>query len=173
MVFQNFESIEGIISKLIFKKFGGTTAKFTWIGGEDKSSLVLGSGRPFFVKIKNPSKQKSKLSDENFNSVSLFNLKLVHESPKKSLTFHSKIKIKISTKLQINSKNLKKLKDLTIYPITVYEKSGKRYEKKIFDLSYKKNSSSVFTVIISAEGGFPIKRFVTGDDILPNISSVS
>ena len=167
-----FESIEGIISKLIFKKFGGTTAKFTWIGGEDKSSLVLGSGRPFFVKIKNPSKRKSKLSDENFNSVSLFNLKLVHESPKKSLTFHSKIKIKISTKLQINSKNLKKLKDLTTYPITVYEKSGKRYEKKIFDLTYKKNSSNVFTVIISAEGGFPIKRFVIGDDVLPNISSV-
>ena len=167
-----FESIEGIISKLIFKKFGGTTAKFTWIGGEDKSSLVLGSGRPFFVKIKNPSKRKSKLSDEDFNSVSLFNLKLVHESPKKSLTFHSKIKIKISTKLQINSKNLKKLKDLTTYPITVYEKSGKRYEKKIFDLTYKKNSSNVFTVIISAEGGFPIKRFVIGDDVLPNISSV-
>ena len=167
-----FESIEGIISKLIFKKFGGTTAKFTWIGGEDKSSLVLGSGRPFFVKIKNPSKRKSKLSDEDFNSVSLFNLKLVHESPKKSLTFHSKIKIKISTKLQINSKNLKKLKDLTTYPITVYEKSGKRYEKKILDLTYKKNSSNVFTVIISAEGGFPIKRFVIGDDILPNISSV-
>ena len=167
-----FESIEGIISKLIFKKFGGTTAKFTWIGGEDKSSLVLGSGRPFFVKIKNPSKRKSKLSDEDFNSVSLFNLKLVHESPKKSLTFHSKIKIKISTKLQINSKNLKKLKDLTTYPITVYEKSGKRYEKKIFDLTYKKNSTNVFTVIISAEGGFPIKRFVIGDDILPNISSV-
>ena len=167
-----FESIEGIISKLIFKKFGGTTAKFTWIGGEDKSSLVLGSGRPFFVKIKNPSKRKSKLSDEDFNSVSLFNLKLVHESPKKSLTFHSKIKIKISTKLQINSKNLKKLKDLTTYPITVYEKSGKRYEKKIFDLTYKKNSTNVFTVIISAEGGFPIKRFVIGDDVLPNISSV-
>ena len=167
-----FESIEGIISKLIFKKFGGTTAKFTWIGGEDKSSLVLGSGRPFFVKIKNPSKRKSKLSDEDSNSVSLLNLKLVHESPKKSLTFHSKIKIKISTKLQINSKNLKKLKDLTTYPITVYEKSGKRYEKKIFDLTYKKNSTNVFTVIISAEGGFPIKRFVIGDDILPNISSV-
>jgi len=167
-----FESIEGIISKLIFKKFGGTTAKFTWIGGEDKSSLVLGSGRPFFVKIKNPSKRKSKLSDEDFNSVSLLNLKLVHESPKKSLTFHSKIKIKISTKLQINSKNLKKLKDLTTYPITVYEKSGKRYEKKIFDLTYKKNSTNVFTLIISAEGGFPIKRFVIGDDVLPNISSV-
>ena len=167
-----FESIEGIISKLIFKKFGGTTTKFTWIGGEDKSSLVLGNGRPFFVKIKNPSKRKSKLSDEKFDSVSVFNLKLVDTFPKKPLNFYSRIKIKISAKLQIISKKLKKLKYLTTCPIVIYEKSGKRYEKKIFDLTYKKNSSNVFTVIMSAEGGFPIKRFVIGDDILPNISSV-
>ena len=167
-----FESIEGIISKLIFKKFGGTTTKFTWIGGEDKSSLVLGNGRPFFVKIKNPSKRKSKLSDEKFDSVSVFNLKLVDTFPKKPLNFYSRIKIKISAKLQINSKKLKKLKDLTTCPIVIYEKSGKRYEKKIFDLKYKKNSTNLFTIIMSVEGGFPIKRFVIGDDVSPNISSL-
>ena len=167
-----FESIEGIISKLIFKTFGGTTTKFTWIGGEDKSSLVLGNGRPFFVKIKNPSKRKSKLSDEKFDSVSVFNLKLVDTFPKKPLNFYSRIKIKISAKLQINSKKLKKLKDLTTCPIVIYEKSGKRYEKKIFDLKYKKNSTNLFTIIMSAEGGFPIKRFVIGDDVSPNISSL-
>ena len=167
-----FESIEGIISKLIFKKFGGTTTKFTWIGGEDKSSLVLGNGRPFFVKIKNPSKRKSKLSNEKFDSVSVFNLKLVDTFPKKPLNFYSRIKIKISAKLQINSKKLKKLKDLTTCPIVIYEKSGKRYEKKIFDLKYKKNSTNLFTIIMSAEGGFPIKRFVIGDDVSPNISSL-
>jgi tRNA pseudouridine synthase 10 len=167
-----FESIEGIISKLIFKKFGGTTAKFTWIGGEDKSSLVLGNGRPFFVQIKNPSKRKPNLRNEIFDFVSLFNLKLVRESPKKPLNFHSRIKIKISTTVQIHSKNLKKLKDLTLCPIVVYEKSGKRYEKKIFDLKYKKNSNNVFTMNILAEGGLPIKRFIVGGDISPNISSL-
>ena len=167
-----FTSVEGIISKLIFKKFGGTTTKFTWIGGEDKSSLVLGNGRPFFVKIKNPSKRKSKLFDEKFNSVSVFNLKLVDTFPKKPLNFYSRIKIKISTELQINSKKLQKLKDLTTCPIVIYEKSGKRYEKKIFDLKYKKNSTNLFTIIMSAEGGFPIKRFVIGDDVSPNISSL-
>ena len=53
-----FDSVEGKISEYLFSKFGGTTAKFTWIGSEDKSSLVLGSGRPFFVKIQNPFKRK-------------------------------------------------------------------------------------------------------------------
>ncbi len=167
-----FESVEGVISKLIFKKFGGTTTKFTWIGGEDKSSLVLGNGRPFFVKIKNPSKRKPRLSDKEFDFVSLFNLKLIGESPKKPLNFNSKIKIKISTSLPINLKNLKKLKDLTTTPIVIYENSGKRYEKKIFGLKYTKNSDNVFTMTVIAEGGFPVKRFVVGNDVLPNISSL-
>ena len=52
-----FNSVEGMISQYIFEKMGGTVAKFTWIGGEDKSSLVLGNGRPFFVKLQNPHKE--------------------------------------------------------------------------------------------------------------------
>ena len=167
-----FESVEGVISKLFFKKFGGTTTKFSWIGGEDNSSLVLGSGRPFFVKIKNPFKRKSILFDEKFNFISLYNLKIVDASPKKPLNFNSIIKIKISTASQIDSKNLKKLKDLTSAPIVIYEKSGKRSEKKIFDVKYKKNSKNVFTVTMTAEGGLPIKRFIVGDDVLPNISAL-
>jgi tRNA pseudouridine synthase 10 len=167
-----FTSVEGIISKLIFKKFGGTTAKFTWIGGEDESSLVLGSGRPFFVKINNPSKRNPKLNNEKLDYLSLFNLKLVNESPKSPLIFHSKIKIKISTVSQIDSKHLKKLKDLTSTPILICEKSGKCYEKKIFNLKYKKNSMTQITIIITAEGGLPVKRFITGDDVSPNISTL-
>ena len=167
-----FESVEGIISKLFFKKFGGTTTNFSWIGGEDNSSLVLGGGRPFFVKIKNPFKRKSILSDQKFNFISLYNLKIVDASPKKPLNFCSIIQIKIFTTSQINSKNLKKLKDLTSIPIVIYEKSGKYYEKKIFDLKYKKNSKNIFTMTVTAEGGFPIKRFIIGDDVLPNISTL-
>ena len=36
-----FNSVEGVISQFLFGLFGGTTTKFTWIGGEDKSSLVF------------------------------------------------------------------------------------------------------------------------------------
>ncbi len=167
-----FNSVEGVISKLIFKKFGGTTAKFTWMGGEDQSSLVLGSGRPFFVKIQNPLKRKTTLSDIVIDSIKLHNLKLVSESPKKSLKFSSTIRIKISTESSIDSKCLKKLKDLTNDPVIVYEKSGKRSEKKVFEIKYKKNSKNTFTLMIKTEGGLPIKRFVIGDDIIPNISKI-
>ena len=167
-----FDSIEGIISKFFFEKFGGTTAKFTWIGGEDKSSLVLGTGRPFFVKIQNPLKRNLKLTSAMFDFLKIDNLKIIQESPKKPLKFNSSIEVKISTEDKIDSKNLKKLKDLQKSPVVVYEKSGKRSEKKVFSVKYRKNSSNAFTLFIKAEGGLPVKRFVNSDDVSPGISQI-
>ena len=165
-----FNSVEGVISKLIFKKFGGTTTKFTWIGGEDKSSLVLGSGRPFIVKLQNPLKRKIKLSDYASDFISIFNLKIIDDSPKTPLKFSSLATIKISTDSKFDAENLKKLKNLKNSPIIVSEKSGRSYEKKIFDINYKKTSDQIILVKIRVEGGLPIKRFVIGNDVTPNIS---
>ncbi len=167
-----FDSIEGIISKFFFEKFGGTTAKFTWIGGEDKSSLVLGTGRPFFVKIQNPLKRNLKLTSVMLDSLKIVHPKIIQESPKRPLKFNSSIEVKISTDDKIDSKNLKKLKDLKKSPVVVYEKSGKRSEKKVFSVKYRKNSSNEFTLFIKAEGGLPVKRFVNSDDVSPGISQI-
>ena len=165
-----FNSVEGVISKLIFKKFGGTTTKFTWIGGEDKSSLVLGSGRPFIVKLQNPLKRKIKLSDYVSDFISIFNLKMIDDSPKTPLKFSSLVTIKISTDSKFDAKYLKKLKNLKNCSVLVSEKSGRSYEKKIFDINYKKTSDQIILVKMRVEGGLPIKRFVIGTDVTPNVS---
>ena len=167
-----FESIEGQISKLLFEKIGGTTAKFTWIGGEDKSSLVLGTGRPFFVKLQNPLKRNLKLTSFKSNSLKISNFKLVSESPKQPLKFHSLIQLKISTSSDINSENLTKLKILEKHPVVVYHKSGERSEKKIFFIKYKKNSKNIFTLSLKTEGGLPIMKFIDGNDVIPGISQI-
>jgi len=165
-----FDSVEGMISRYIFEKLGGTTAKFTWIGGEDKSSLVLGSGRPFFVKLQNPNKRNFRKTTKTLDSLKISELKIVNESPKKPVKFVSSIKIKITSKSNIDTKLLKNLKILQKKPVIVSEPSGKHSEKKIFSLSYKKISDNSFFLHIKAEGGLPIKRFVTGDDISSNVS---
>ena len=167
-----FDSVEGMISQFLFEKLGGTTTKFTWIGGEDKSSLVLGTGRPFFVKIQNPLKRNLKLKSVTFDFLKITNLKIVNESPKKPLKFKSSIEMKISTESEIDKKNLKKLKDLKTNPIIVYEKSGKRSEKSIFSVKYSKKSQNKFILHIKTEGGLPVKRFVAGDDVYPGISQI-
>ena len=169
--FTEHESVEAKISKTLFSKFGGTIAKFTWIGGDDKSSLVLGSGRPFFVRIQNPVRRKAKLSKNiTLDSLIIRNCKIINDIPKKPLPFRSTIQLKINTENKIQSSRLKKLKKYLENPIIVYENSGKRSEKKIFNSQYKINSPNKFTLIIHAEGGLPIKRFVTGDNVVPGIS---
>jgi tRNA pseudouridine synthase 10 len=168
-----FNSVEGKISEYLFLKFGGTTTKFTWIGGEDKSSLVLGSGRPFFVKIQNPLKRRVLLPKKiKLNSIMIRDFKKIPESPKGPSKFTSTIDLQISTQNEIDSKLLKKLKDIVKKPIVVYEKSGKRSEKRISDLKYKKISKNSFLLTITAEGGLPVKRFVESDDVTPGIGQI-
>jgi tRNA pseudouridine synthase 10 len=168
-----YDSIEGKISEILFDKFGGTTAKFTWVGGEDKSSLVLGSGRPFFVKIQNPFKRNLLIPRKiTSDSVIVSNCKIISEPPKTPIKFNSLIELKISTENVISSISLKKLKSILNGPVVVYEKSGKRTEKIISDLKYKKTSKNCFTLVIKAEGGLPVKRFVDGDDVTPGISQI-
>ena len=167
-----FNSVEGLISKFLFEQCGGTTAKFTWIGGEDKSSLVLGIGRPFFVKIQNPSKRKLQQTSFVCDSLKIHHLKTVMKSPAQPIHFTSLIKIKISTSSEINSDALKVLKNLTLSPVVIYEKSGKRMEKNILSVKYKKKSDVEFYLYVIAAGGLPVKRFVSGDDVVPSVSSL-
>ena len=166
-----YDSVEGQISKFLFEKFGGTKAKFTWIGGEDKSSLILGSGRPFFVRVQNPHKRNARLPKTlKTNFVTIQNCKIIPSIPKMPLDFKSLIEIKITTEKEILSSSLKKLKNKLKNPVVVYENSGRRSEKKIFNSKYKKNSENKFTLTIDVEGGFPVKRFVIGDNVVPGLS---
>lgn len=166
----DYDSVEGKISKFLFSKFGGTIAKFTWIGGEDKSSLVLGTGRPFFVRIQNPIKRKVRLHKTiSLDSLIINNCKIILNVPKKPMRFRSIIEIKITTENEIQPNNLKNLKKLEAKPILVYENSGKRSEKKFFKVKYKKISTNKFILVINVEGGLPIKRFVDGDNVVPGV----
>ena len=47
------------------------------------------------------------------------------------------------------------MKMLSSSPVVVYEKSGKRTEKKIYSVSTKKLSDQKFKLKINAEGGLP------------------
>lgn len=168
-----YDSIEGKISEFLFTAFGGTTTKFTWVGGEDQSSLVLGSGRPFFVKLQNPFKRNISLPKKiTSDPVVIHNLKIISDPPKTPIKFNSLIELKISTEHEIISSNLKKLKNILSNPVVVYEKSGKRSEKAVSILKYKKISKHLFNLIIKAEGGLPVKRFVDGDDVTPGITQM-
>ena len=168
-----FHSIEGLISKYLFEKFGALQAKITWIGGEDSTSLVLGSGRPFFIKLLNPKKRHQRLPKKiTLGKIILYDLKLIGKTPSGPVLFTSKVKLYITCENKIEQKDLSKLDQLEKNTIAVYEKSGKRTEKLIQNIRYKTNSVNSFYFSMVATGGLPLKRFVSGDNIFPNISDI-
>ena len=169
----DFNSVEGKISKFIFAKFGASQLKITWIGGEDKTSLVKGRGRPFFLKLIDPKKRKiSKIKKINLDGISISNIKKIDDIPKAPIPFKSKIQIQIDTDTNLDTKILQSLKSIKKTPILVNEKPRKEASKSLYDISYKKTSQKSFCLNITADGGLPIKKFVEGGSVNPNISEI-
>lgn len=168
-----FDSVEGMICKYIFEKFGAVQAKITWIGGEDTTSLVSGKGRPFFAKITNPKKRKVTIPKTVIlNKIKIHNLKQIAKIPQGPIPFRSKAVLQITTEGQITPESIAKLDELNNNTVAIYEKSGKRSEKKIHSVSYVINSPNSFTLKMSLDGGIPLKHFVSGDDVFPNVSDL-
>lgn len=168
-----FDSVEGMISKYFFDRFGATQAKITWIGGEDTTSVVLGKGRPFFAKLLNPKKRKPKIPDKiQSDKITILGLKQISKIPQGPIPFVSKVKLYITTENPITSETLAKLDDLNNNTVAIYEKSGKRSEKKIHSIKYDLDSQNSFYLSMKLDGGVPLKHFVTGEDIFPNVSDL-
>ena len=169
----SFDGVEGKVAKFLYEKFKTEQVKFTWIGGEDKTSLVMGNGRPFFAKLLSPKKRNVRLAKKsNLDEIMIHALRKIDHIPNGSIRFKSKIKMLVLAKNDISSNKLKRLKQLVTVPIEITDSNNKQHKRVIHKLKYKKNSSQSFTVEIEADGGIPIKRFVDGFNIIPSISSI-
>ena len=104
--------------------------------------------------------------------ISIFNLKIIEQIPKEPIQFKSKIGIQIVTDDKVNSSILKNLKLIKNSSIIVHEKPGRESKKTVYNLSYKKLSSNSFRLDLTVDGGLPIKRFVEGNSVSPNVSQI-
>ena len=133
----------------------------------------MGNGRPFFVKILSPKKRKVRLTKKSdLCEIVLHGLRIIDNIPRGSITFRSKIKLLVAAKNNISSKKLKKLKQLSGAQITLTDADRRQMKKTIHKLKYNKNSLRSFTIHIEADGGLPIKHFVDGIHVIPNISRI-
>jgi tRNA pseudouridine synthase 10 len=143
------------------------------MGSEDKESLVLGNGRPFFAKLISPKKSDVLLPKKfHQDEIVIHDLRKIDHIPKGTIPFKSKITLLIETKNKITSEKLKELKHLDDVPIIVTDERGIRHKKIIYNLKYKKESARSFFVMLEADGGLPIKRFVEGANVDPSISKI-
>jgi tRNA pseudouridine synthase 10 len=160
-----------VIAKFLYGKFGAQQAKITWIGGEDETSLVLGNGRPFFVKLINPHKRKVVLSKKiKLEGVSILHLRPVSKIPTDQIKFRTDVLLEIAAEKDLAPVALNVLKSLKDMPISISENTSRNNQKRVYNVKIKKINPKLFTILVELDGGIPLKRFVTGNNVEPNIS---
>ncbi|HXX05295.1 MAG TPA: tRNA pseudouridine(54/55) synthase Pus10, partial [Candidatus Bathyarchaeia archaeon] len=144
---KEFNSVEGKIVKFLIEKFGAQQAKITWIGSEDETSLVSGSGRPFFTKLVNPHRRSITFSKNiGLNGISIHNLHTISKIPMDPIKFRTSVVLQVETESELKSGILKELKKLKGQSVSLYENSGHKNKKKIYSIKFAKKSNKSFTV---------------------------
>jgi tRNA pseudouridine synthase 10 len=153
----------------------GDTPKFSWLGGEDKDSLVLGNGRPFLLQISNPKlrwlKRELKINENGVCAA------LKQQSPPFSfqLPSHFTTKTKIIIEAEQDLSNVRLATSLNVLEnseVSYYVKS-KIVKKKIYSVEVQQIDEKKFVLTMIADGGLFIKQFVGGQDYIePNISKI-
>jgi tRNA pseudouridine synthase 10 len=150
---------------------GGRTPKFSWLGSEDRDSLVLGRGRPFTVRIFDPCKRKPSRFSVTGRSVS------ARFWPGNAQTLQAGFKVKtrlvIRCDRKIDSGELRALRSLAGSEVRFESRPGKIAAKKIYSAVPKRIDEHSFRLVLVADGGLMIKQFVGGQEYMkPNVSEL-
>jgi len=166
-----FDSVEGVLAKEIMSATKGHTPKFSWVGSEDKSSLVLGKGRPFHAKVFDPRKRKlRKISVKNNSVVATLSPSKRESSSPSPFTVKTRMLIRCDKNILI--KDLRKLRSLAGTEVK-FDNHAKIATKKIYAAAPRRVDDNTLTLTIVADGGLMIKQFVGGQDYMkPNISEL-
>ena len=185
------ESVEELISEHFLKLTKGREAKFHGAGREDIDVLMLGSGRPFVLEIKEPKIRNldlAKLEDEinkiNEGKTAYHGLKLCERGRKAEIKQSSPDTYKVYEAIVQCDEAFAayKLEELTklneIHQQTPLRVLRRRTDmvrvKHVLDLQYEILDDRAFKMRIKTEGGLYIKELISGDEgrSQPNISEI-
>ena len=154
---------------------GAESAKFTWIGTEDRESTVAAPGRPFVVELKNP---KKRVTPRKFTArgrggtVVVSRGRLLPSRPTKLPSFRFLARITARTPTKVPPADLKELAKAFRNAEVVFSRpQGRPVSKRVHRVSARARGT---TLVIDAEldGGLPVKRFVSGELVSPSVSEV-
>jgi tRNA pseudouridine synthase 10 len=166
-----YGSVEGVIAKGLVEITGGQTPKFTWIGSEDRSSLVLGSGRPFYARVFDPKKRRLKTGRVKGGGVTA-TLSVIEDESELQPRFKVKTRIHARCEKELAKEDMKKLNSLAGTEVSFGNKT-KTATKKIHSARARLIDDSQFMLTMLADGGMMIKQFVGGEEYMkPNISEI-
>jgi len=165
-------SIEKILEELFKEYFLAEHVKFTWVGGEDKQSLVLGSGRPFITKIISPRKRTISESfrieaNEHLKpfGISLSEFYLLKGKPRQPLRYSFMAEILCSTSIEAGelSSFIPRIPTLKSVDVTFESSYGVNKKRTLLFLGDFKSEDANIRMKGIFEGGFDIKAFFGGE----------
>jgi len=185
------ESVEELISEHFLKLTKGREAKFHGAGREDIDVLMLGSGRPFVLEIKEPkirnldlAKLEKEINEINEGKTAYHNLHLCERRRKAEIKQSSPDTYKVYQAL-VNCDEafdkdklveLSKLDEIHQQtPLRVLRRRADKVRiKHVLDLSYEIIDDTHFKMIIKTEGGLYIKELISGDEgrSHPNVGEI-
>ena len=185
------ESVEELISEHFLKLTKGREAKFHGAGREDIDVLMLGSGRPFVLEIKEPrirnldlAEIEEKINEINEGKTAYHGLKLCERPRKAEIKQSSPDTYKVYNAIvkcdeAFDEDKLKELLELDEIqqqtPLRVLRRRTDMVRvKHVLDLSYEIIDDNTFSMKIKTEGGLYIKELISGDEgrSQPNVSEI-
>ena len=185
------ESVEELISEHFLKLTRGREAKFHGAGREDIDVLMLGSGRPFVLEIKEPKIRKldlksleNEINEINEGKTAYHNLHICERRRKAEIKQSSPDTYKVYEAVvkcdeafdESKLDELLKLNEIHQQtPLRVLRRRADKVRvKHVLDLSCDVIDETTFKMRIKTEGGLYIKELISGDDgrSNPNVSEI-
>jgi len=169
----NCRLIENIIKKKLMNLFETESISFWPLGKEEPKSLVLGSGRPFYLSIKNSKIVSFKHEFSMRSNGLIFNIKeKLHTLPKTVPFYAMKVRILVSCEDNLKASVLKLVDDSGIRIVGLTNTRNQNW-KFIYQLKSIIRGQKKLELTILCDNGFPIRRFIDGDeDISPNLCQI-
>ncbi len=185
-------SVEELVAKPVEKLVDGQNYAFHGSGREDIDALMLGTGRPFVLEIKNPKKRTlnfkqvtKAINEEAQGQIEVTNLR---ESTKdeivrlKNADFRKTYRIILEGSSILEEEKLKKgalaLRGATIRQFTptrvAHRRAHKIRERTIYKVNVESVKDTRAQLVLETESGTYIKELVSGDNgrTQPNLSDL-
>ncbi|MGH2639207.1 MAG: tRNA pseudouridine(54/55) synthase Pus10 [Rhabdochlamydiaceae bacterium] len=184
------DNIQNLVASFLAKKFEAESCNFVWLGSEDENSLVLGSGRPFYVEVVRPKKRfiakprsksgKKPLSFEQ-DGVEIFDVERMERKVTDVPQFEVTCRLYLTRKDGESNPAEPAIRELekNFSDAMVNVRLSRKYrvvQRLIRSVSFKtgKEDDKNAELLIECEGGIPLKKLVTGQDgsVEPNLSGL-